>query len=332
MTDDYRIFGVEASPYSVKVRSYFRYKGIPHTWIVRRMDQMAEFGRYAKLPLVPLVVTPEGRGLQDSTPIMEHMETLFPEPSITPAGPVGTFVNLLLEEYADEWLNKPMFHYRWAHSLDQESAAQRIAEELAPEGAPHEAAMAMVDAVKSRMTPRLALVGSTGASGSVIEKSFEDLIELIEAHLQHRPYLFGQRPVFADFGVFGQLYELASDPTPGAMLKKRAPHTMTYLARMLSPERLGDLEPWEALEPTLTPLLREQAVALFLPWATENARALAAGEKTMSMILGGKSFSQEPQRYHAKSLAALKQHYAELKNPELDAYLGQLGALRFLTV
>ena len=26
----YRIFGIELSPYSVKVRSYFRYKRIPH--------------------------------------------------------------------------------------------------------------------------------------------------------------------------------------------------------------------------------------------------------------------------------------------------------------
>lgn len=30
MPQDYRIIGAEESPYSVKVRSYFRYKGIPH--------------------------------------------------------------------------------------------------------------------------------------------------------------------------------------------------------------------------------------------------------------------------------------------------------------
>ena len=35
MADVYRIFGSELSPYSVKVRSYFRYKRIPHEWIVR---------------------------------------------------------------------------------------------------------------------------------------------------------------------------------------------------------------------------------------------------------------------------------------------------------
>ncbi|MBI3798992.1 MAG: glutathione S-transferase family protein, partial [Deltaproteobacteria bacterium] len=35
MADPYRIFGAELSPYSVKVRSYCRYKGIPHRWIIR---------------------------------------------------------------------------------------------------------------------------------------------------------------------------------------------------------------------------------------------------------------------------------------------------------
>jgi len=33
MSDKDRIFGAELSPYSVKVRSYFRYKRIPHEWV-----------------------------------------------------------------------------------------------------------------------------------------------------------------------------------------------------------------------------------------------------------------------------------------------------------
>lgn len=33
MTQLYRIYGIEVSPYSVKVRSNFRHKGIPHQCI-----------------------------------------------------------------------------------------------------------------------------------------------------------------------------------------------------------------------------------------------------------------------------------------------------------
>ena len=42
MPDTYRVFGSEFSPYSVKVRSYFRYKRIPHEWLVRSAATGAE--------------------------------------------------------------------------------------------------------------------------------------------------------------------------------------------------------------------------------------------------------------------------------------------------
>ena len=93
MTQPYRIYGAEMSPYSVKVRSYFRYKGIPHEWIVRSSKTQADFQKYAKLPLIPLVVTPDEQGIQDSTPILERFEAGHPEPSIHPLDPVAAFVS-----------------------------------------------------------------------------------------------------------------------------------------------------------------------------------------------------------------------------------------------
>ena len=93
MADIYRIFGAEMSPYSVKVRSYFRYKAIPHQWILRNAASQAEFEKYAKMPIIPLVVTPEGSGIQDSTPVIDAMEKLFPEPTIHPDDAVASFVS-----------------------------------------------------------------------------------------------------------------------------------------------------------------------------------------------------------------------------------------------
>ena len=86
MAKPYRIFGSELSPYSVKVRSYFRYKGIDHEWVPRNFSNMDEFQKYAKLPLIPLVITPDDVGLQDSTPIIEKLEAEgipFAAPALT---------------------------------------------------------------------------------------------------------------------------------------------------------------------------------------------------------------------------------------------------------
>ena len=84
MASEYHVHGIELSPYSVKVRSYFRYKNIPHRWIPRSLDTEGEYAKFAKLPLVPLVVTPQNEGIGDSTPIIEFVEARHPEPSIHP--------------------------------------------------------------------------------------------------------------------------------------------------------------------------------------------------------------------------------------------------------
>ena len=132
MADRYRIYGAEMSPYSVKVRSYFRYKGLPHEWIIRNAASQADYQKYAKIPIIPLVVTPKDEGMQDSTPIIEHLETLHSKPALHPPDPIAAFISVLLEEFGDEWGNKWMFHYRWARELDQLSSAGRIARTMMP--------------------------------------------------------------------------------------------------------------------------------------------------------------------------------------------------------
>ncbi|MBI3782674.1 MAG: glutathione S-transferase family protein [Deltaproteobacteria bacterium] len=326
-TARYRIFGNELSPYSVKVRSYFRYKNIPHDWLVRNAANEAEYQQYAKLPLIPLVITPDGKGLQDSTPILEHFETLFPEPSIHPADPATAFLSALIEEYGDEWGNKPMFHYRWFYEADQASAAERLAASMMSGADPAQAA----EMVKSRMIPRLKFVGSSPETKDLIEDSYKRQLRILNAHLEHRTYLFGNRPAFADFGLFGQLYECSTDPTPGQLMRDGAPHVARWIQEMMGPRNDGDFEPWAALAPTLLPLLKEEVAGVFFPWTIANAKALAVGEKTFSMTLSGKPYSQDTQKYHAKSLAALRARYQAVADKSvLDAILREAGCWEFL--
>ncbi|MBY0276681.1 glutathione S-transferase family protein [Candidatus Binatia bacterium] len=326
----YRIFGSELSPYSVKVRSYFRYKQIPHEWTVRSSANEEEFRKYAKLPLVPLVVAPDGSALQDSTPILEHYEARFPEPSIHPSDRALAFLSALLEEYGDEWGNKPMFHYRWTYEADRASAGERLARSMMP-GLDEASVAGAVEMVCSRMVPRLKLVGSSDATRATIEGSFARQLAILEQHLAGRPYLFGGRPAFGDFGLFAQLHQCSTDPTPGALLRARAPRVLAWIERMLDPKAEGPFEDWPALATTLEPLLREEVAAVFFPWTVANAAALAEGKAEVSAVIRGEPFTQEPQKYHAKSLAALRaRHAAVADRRALDAILAATGCLPFL--
>ncbi len=324
----YRIFGSELSPYSVKVRSYFRYKNIAHEWLLRSPANQAEFQKYAKLPLVPLVVTPEGEGVQDSTPIIERFEKV--SPVLTPDDHALGFLSALLEEYGDEWGNKWMFHYRWSYPADCWSTAERIALQMAGAQGPLAVSQAR-SAVAERMSGRLGFVGSNAGTKPLIEASFKRVMAILDAHLASRPYLLGGRPALADFGLWGQFYEAATDPTPGALMRAASPNVLAWVQRMVSPKAEGPFEAWSALSAGLMPLLSEEVGALFLPWSVANAAAIEKGEKSFDVTLAGAAWSQEPQKYHARSLAELRRKYTAAKGvPGLDAILKEADVLRWL--
>lgn len=158
MTAPFRLYGAELSPYSVKVRSYLRFKGLEFDWLPRTNGRQEEFQRYAKLPLIPVLVDANDNAMQDSTPILESLEARYSEPSATPQEPSLAFLAALLEDYADEWLNKAMFHYRWSYPDDQASAAKRITDMIFDGG---EKPDGIEDAVRTRMIGRLYHVGSS---------------------------------------------------------------------------------------------------------------------------------------------------------------------------
>jgi glutathione S-transferase len=330
MSEIYRIYGAEVSPYSVKVRSYCRYKQIPHEWIQRDQSRMEEFQRYAKLPLIPLVVMPDDSSMQDSTPIIEALEARFPEPTIQSPDPVVAFLSALMEEFADEWGNKWMFHYRWAREVDQVSAATRIAKSMMPD-LDDEKIAGIAEGIRQRMVSRVGFVGSSEQTAPQIEDSFQEGIGQLEAHLATRPYLFGARPALGDFGLWGQVYNAWTDTTAGALIESNTQHVVAWVKRMLEPKAEGGFEAWDTLSSTLTPFMSRQIGRLFLPWSDANAKALAAGEDEFTIDLDGHAWTQKPQKYHARSLTALRKRYADVgDNAALDAILDSTGCLRWL--
>jgi hypothetical protein len=91
------------------------------------------------------------------------------------------FISALLEDYADEWLNKAMFHYRWTYPEDQESAAKRIVAMIfdgaeAPEG--------MEENVRTRMIGRLYHVGSSPETAPLDRRFVHALLVLLERCLR----------------------------------------------------------------------------------------------------------------------------------------------------
>ncbi len=177
------------------------------------------------------------------------------------------------------------------------------------------------------MVDRVWFVGSNETTAPQIESSFERAIELLDAHFAVHPYLFGGRPAFGDFGLWAQLYCAWTDPTAGALIEGRAQSLLAWIHRMLWPRAEGEFADWSALSPTLQPLLSTIVGPLFLPWSAANAAAIASGAETFSVTLDGRTWTQKPQKYHARSLAALREKYGAAETKELNAVLDASGCL-----
>ncbi len=87
-----------------------------------------------------------------------------------PADPVHRFISDLIEDMADEWLTKAMFHYRWHYQNASDYAAYWIARPTTrpPVRMPWQIRKKFANYIQDRQVGRMPLVGCTEANKPVI--------------------------------------------------------------------------------------------------------------------------------------------------------------------
>src|ERR1043166_8053196 len=73
----------------------------------------------------PAIPCPPG-AVTDSSPLIRRLEAEQEGRSVLPQAPALAFLNSLIEDYADEWLTKAMFHYRWSYAADIDKAGNTL--------------------------------------------------------------------------------------------------------------------------------------------------------------------------------------------------------------
>ena len=104
-----RIVGAPGSPYSRKLRAVLRYRRIPHAWLQAGSPSARQ--PRPRVELLPQLIYPGAKeALTDSSPLIRRLEGEFNGRSVIPDDPALAFLDALLEDYADEWTTKMMFH------------------------------------------------------------------------------------------------------------------------------------------------------------------------------------------------------------------------------
>ena len=319
----YKILGAPGSPYSRKLRSLFRYRRIPFTWANRNSKEDVDTPE-VPVNLLPVLVIPGESGDYseakiDSTPIIRFLETEQSERSVIPTNPIMTFIDYLIEDYADEWLTKAMFHFRWAHKRNIDFAGKILPrwtlnqlsdEEIEP----------LSKNISERQIERLRYVGSNETTGDFIEESYQKFIELLSSHLVGRRFVLGDRPGSCDFGIFGQLTQLAqTDPTCRDLTLKVAPRVFAWCDNV---EDLSGLEPeegdWmkEDEVPDSLILILKEIGRTYAPFLIANANAVAEGKEEWESEIDGKLWKQMPFVYQAKCLTWIREEFRKLDHEQ----------------
>lgn len=326
----YRLFGAETSAYSTKMRSYLTYKSFAFDWVPRTQETESELKRFSRFATLPVLVTESGYAVHDTTPLIEALEADRPEPSATPADPALAFLACVLEEYADSWLAKAVFHYRWSRKKDQKIAAQRAIDEYFVTTQPDDR-KASEDLAIETMTGQLKLMQVDGDLGDVVEKSFKKFVKLLDDHLRKHLFIFGDRPSIADFAIAGQLIQMLKDPTPAKIIEKDGEFVAKWCEFMTAPTASGPFAALDDLKETLAPIFAEELAAFFLPWAAENLESSLAGAETFSLSIGKEPLTLAPLRSAARSFRELRRKFVTGQTVEaLKAFTDETGSTVFL--
>ena len=319
MTKRLELLGAAGSPYTRKMLGVLRFRHIPYA-VFWGNGQVPGGYPAPKVRLLPTFFFPkeDADGLEavtDSTPIIRRLEAEYADRSILPTDPILAFLNNLIEDYADEWLTKAMFHFRWTRPADWKNAGPLLVY-WGANTLPEPQADSMAAAFTQRQIDRLYVVGSNDVTAETIETSYTRFVHILDSLLQVKGFVLGARPSSADFAIYGQLTQLAViEPTSAAITKDASMRVRAWVDIM---EDLSGLQPkeddWfspEEAKRALAPLLAEIG-RVYAPFLLANGRAVMAGETHFHAEIDGRAWTQPTFSYQAKCLKWLQEDYGQL--------------------
>ncbi|MBL6815472.1 MAG: glutathione S-transferase family protein [Pseudomonadales bacterium] len=236
MTETYTLYGSYASYYTAKSRSHLRKKGIP---FVERLPSEARFREYVRPTSgshrIPQLLTPNGEVIQDSIEMLDHLEARFPELPAIPATPKQrTFVHLM-ELLGSEGLVGLAWQHRWLFEENLGFVKADFGRSFRPQGSNEE-----LQKYGNLITERMMSYGLPPTSEAIradLDEQYLTVLNLLEAHLQHHPYLLGGHPSAADYAIMGAMHaHLGRDPAGLAFMQQHAPRVFRWVEHMLTPE------------------------------------------------------------------------------------------------
>lgn len=255
------------SYFSGKTRAYLRYKGVP---FVEKPIDFYTFSVRAKkrtnAAVMPVLVTPEGEWIGDTSNIIDRLEQRFPEAPVVPAAPVQRMASYLMELWGDEWWLVVAMYTRWCHPENYPLFLNDAGKGLLPYF-PRFLQNRVGAKAANQMRAHLPSLGLVPGQIEIVAEWTRNALDLLEQHFNKYPFLFGDKPSLGDFGLMGPLYaHLGRDPWSKRELIDTRPSVRRWVDRMNQPQPLsGNFLPGDQIPETLAPIF-QMMFREFLPY------------------------------------------------------------------
>ena len=310
-TQRYRLIGSTASPYAIKLRALMRYRRIPFDWVIMTKALRGQTA-HLRPNLIPVLQYPDGTFRGETTTLAYDLEARHSARSVIPPDRAVAFVCDLLEDLADEWAVKALFLHRWWDVEDQAYVSRWAGQEWSTSEAAT-GSLEEIEEFRKRQVSRMSILGATAANRPLLEESYRRILAAFEPHVATTNYLFGSRPSLADFAWFGQLSEMATDPTPMRIMRERAPFTDHWVRRLDDASGVeGEWHPRDRALGAWAEALLRIAGELYLPFLVANAEAFACGLERLEIEVWGMPYALAPFKYQVKCLELLRGKFAAL--------------------
>lgn len=261
----YIFYAWELSYFSGKLRAYLRCKGIPfQERRVNALTLMWRIPRHTGEVVMPVVVTPQGEWLQDTTHIIEVLDRRVAERPSLPATPIKRLAALLIEAWADEFWIPSAMHYRWNFADNYPLFEYEAGRALLP-WLPATLRRPLARKVASRLHGYLPGIGVIPEQHDILERWTIAQLDALETHFTHHRWLLGNGPCLADFALVGPLYaHLGRDPAPLRQLIEPRPRLHDWIQRAEAGERGQTDDGNDAVPDSLQPIFHS-IINEFLP-------------------------------------------------------------------
>jgi glutathione S-transferase len=259
MRHQYTLYGWHLSYFTGKALCYLRYKQVSHELKpVNMYTLLRTIRKKTGAAVMPVMKTHCGKWIQDTSEIIDYIESLHHQNPVLPSTPVQEFASLLLEAWGDEWWVPIAMHTRWNYpenyALFESDAGQALLP-WAPRFIQNRAAQRPAEMLKGM----LPFVGIVPEQYDTMNAWTVHMLDALDHHFSVTPFLLGNQPSLGDFSLVGTMYgHLGRDPWPKRELVDPRIHLSAWLERMKAPavHAGAGLLPNDQVPATLDPVFK----------------------------------------------------------------------------